>query len=107
MLVFAYLFIVLGLKWLFELRKKFEGIKVSKATDSETNTKRANLSVTRKEKIKLPSYSGREGRTYHIREFLNHPSGIEAMINKNALKSFQSLDANTYRSVSVVVASSY
>ncbi|XP_023545729.1 uncharacterized protein LOC111805082 [Cucurbita pepo subsp. pepo] len=104
--------VVLGTKWLgqgkgsFPLlathkfsspRKKFEGIKVSKATDSETNTKRANLSVTRKEKIKLPSYSGREGRTYHIREFLNHPSGIEAMINKNALKSFQSLDANTYR----------
>ncbi|KAG7029763.1 hypothetical protein SDJN02_08105 [Cucurbita argyrosperma subsp. argyrosperma] len=73
-------------------RKKFEGIKVSKATNSETNTKRANLSVTRKEKIKLPSYIGREGRTYHIREFLNHPSGIEAMINKNALKTAPTLD---------------
>ncbi|XP_022131395.1 uncharacterized protein LOC111004622 isoform X2 [Momordica charantia] len=77
---------------------KFEVIKLSKATNSETNTKRANLFVTRKEKIKLPSYSdSRGGRTYHISEFLCHPSGIEAMLNKNALQSFQLLDANTYR----------
>ncbi|KAE8652183.1 uncharacterized protein LOC101204116 [Cucumis sativus] len=77
-------------------RKKFETTKLSKATNSETNTKKANLSVKKREKIRLPSYSG-QGRTYHIKEFLNHPSGIEAMLNKNALKSFQLLDANTYR----------
>lgn len=90
----------------FKLRKKFEAIKPSKATNSETNTKKANLSVKRREKIRLPSYSG-EGRTYHIREFLNHPSGIEAMLNKNALKSFQLLDANTYRSLPFLFGGSF
>lgn len=72
-------------------------IKVEKATDSvlsESNTKKANLSAARKERIKLPNY----GDTIHIRQFLSHPSGIEAMLNTGALKDFQPLDTNTYRS---------
>ena len=77
-------------------------IKVEKATNSvssESNTKKANLSAARKERIKLPNYGDEcGGNTFHIKEFLNHPSGIEAMLNTGALKAFQSLDTNTYRS---------
>lgn len=59
---------------------------------SMSNAKKANLCATRKERIKLlDSEIGDFG------EFLNHPSGILALLNTDALQSFQFLDANTYR----------
>lgn len=83
------------------LRKKIKVIKLEKATNSvsESKTKKANLSAARKERIKLPNYGDGSGdKRFHVREFLSLPSGIEAMLNTSALKSFQSIDSNTYRS---------
>ncbi|XP_024930556.2 uncharacterized protein LOC107420795 isoform X3 [Ziziphus jujuba] len=84
----------------FKPRKKIQVIRVEKATNSvsDSKTKKANLSAARKERIKLPNYGDGFGdKTFHIREFLSQPSGIEAMLNTSALKSFQSIDANNYR----------
>ncbi|XP_075640010.1 uncharacterized protein LOC142611765 isoform X3 [Castanea sativa] len=80
-------------------RKKTEVIKLNISTPSESNVKKANLSATRKERIKLPNYDDDccGGKTFHIREFLGHPSGIQAMLNTSSLQSFQALDTNTYR----------
>lgn len=74
-------------------------IKVNKVAASYENGKKAKLYAERNERVKLPTYSdGIDGTAYHISEFLSHPSGIEAVLNTKALQSFQSLDANTYRS---------
>lgn len=81
-------------------RKKSKVIKLNISTPSESNVKKANLSASRKERIKLPNYEFDDwcgGKTFHISEFLGHPSGIQAMLNTNALQSFQPLDTNTYR----------
>ncbi|XP_062097458.1 uncharacterized protein LOC133803428 isoform X2 [Humulus lupulus] len=82
-------------------RKKIGVIKVANEsyTESELNTKKANLSASRKERIQLPNYGGDNygGKKLHIGEFLSHPSAIEALLNTNALKSFQCLCPNTYR----------
>ncbi|XP_021715920.1 uncharacterized protein LOC110683810 isoform X3 [Chenopodium quinoa] len=34
---------------------------------------------------------------YHISQFLKHPTGVEAMLNVNALESYVLIDTNTYR----------
>lgn len=79
-------------------RKTLE-IKVSEVASSDSNAKKANLCATKKERVKLPTYSsGLQGTAYHFSEFLRHPSGIEAMLNTRALQSFECLDTNTYRS---------
>nr|XP_023907594.1 uncharacterized protein LOC112019284 isoform X2 [Quercus suber] len=80
-------------------RKKTKVIKLNISTPSESNVKKANLSATRKERIKLPNYDDDccGGKTFHISEFLCHPSGIQAMLNTSSLHSFQALDTNTYR----------
>ncbi|XP_050265846.1 uncharacterized protein LOC126709592 isoform X2 [Quercus robur] len=80
-------------------RKKTKVIKLNISTPSESNVKKANLSATRKERIKLPNYDDDccGGKTFHISEFLCHPSGIQAMLNTSSLQSFQALDTNTYR----------
>lgn len=86
---------------LLYFRKKIEVIKVTKATSlsSESNAKKANLCAAKKERIKLPNHDDSSGgKTFHINEFLSHQSGIEAMLNTRALKSFESLDTDTYRS---------
>ncbi|KAK4277101.1 hypothetical protein QN277_015151 [Acacia crassicarpa] len=81
----------------FSPRKKMV-IKVSEVTSSDSNAKKANLCAAKKERVKLPTYSGGlQGTGYHFSEFLRHPSGIEAMLNTRALQSFECLDANTYR----------
>ncbi|CAK7346952.1 unnamed protein product [Dovyalis caffra] len=59
------------------------------------NSKKANLTAGRKERMKLPITDG----GYRISEFLSHPFGIQAMLNTRSLQSFQSLDANTYRCI--------
>ncbi|TKY58211.1 hypothetical protein E2542_SST15267 [Spatholobus suberectus] len=64
----------------------------------EFKCKEGKFVCCKKERIRLPTYSDDLGsKKYHISEFLNHPSGIAAVLNTRALQSFQSLDANTYR----------
>lgn len=66
---------------------------------SDSKQKKAYLFATRKERIGLPNYDvGSGGKTFHIREFLSDPSGVEAILNAKALKSFQSLGSDLYRS---------
>lgn len=80
-------------------RKKVEVIRVlAKAANlgAESNAKKANLSAAKKERIKLPSF---DSNNVHIREFLSHQSGTEAMLNTRALQSFEPLSTDTYRSV--------
>lgn len=75
-------------------------IKVKATTSSDSNVKKANLFATKKERVNLPTYDDVVGsKKYHISEFLSQPSGIAAVLNTKALQSFQSLDANTYRSI--------
>ncbi|PRQ38133.1 hypothetical protein RchiOBHm_Chr4g0410411 [Rosa chinensis] len=86
---------------IFNTRKKVEVIRVlAKAANlgSESNAKKANLCAAKKERIKLPSFDGSLGRkNFHIREFLSHPSGTEAMLNTRALENFEPLSTDTYR----------
>ncbi|GLU01097.1 hypothetical protein SLE2022_184220 [Rubroshorea leprosula] len=84
----------------FTSRKKTQVIKLRNETIKSSNTKKANLSATRTERIKLPLYDdGVGGHTYHISEFLRQPSGIEAVLNTSALQSFQLLENNVYRCI--------
>lgn len=79
-------------------RRKFGVIKVANAIQSESNTKRANLSAAKRERVQLPNYGNEFGsEKFHIGEFLRNQSAIEALLNTNALRSFQSLGTNTYR----------
>lgn len=72
--------------------------KATKFISSESNgNKVANLCAAKTERIKLPNYDV-GSKSFHIGEFLSHQSGIEAMLNTRALESFQSLDADIYRS---------
>lgn len=59
---------------------------------ASSNSKVANLSASRKERIELPDFDG-----CHISEFLKHPSGIKTMLNTTVLESFQFVEHNTYR----------
>ncbi|KAJ4707622.1 (RAP Annotation release2) Galactose-binding like domain containing protein [Melia azedarach] len=79
-------------------RNRIQVISLHQINMSSSNAKKANLSATRKDRIKLPNYdSDSVGKAYHISEFLSHPSGIQAMLNTSALQSFQFIDTNTYR----------
>ncbi|KAI3929130.1 hypothetical protein MKX01_006366, partial [Papaver californicum] len=78
--------------------------RVSNSDSPRPNAKIATLSATRKERVMLPKINydeekvdGCERRLYTISEFLSHPSGVEAILNTNAMQNFESLDANTYR----------
>lgn len=61
-----------------------------------SNSKQANLSASRKQRIKLQN-NGEKKLTFN--EFLKHPSGMEAVINAKALQSYHLVDDNdnTYR----------
>lgn len=91
----SYKFSLLG------FRKRVQGIRMH-----QKNVKKANLYAARKESIKLPNYDSDCGGNYHIREFLSHPSGIEAMLNTRALQSFESIETHTYRSLSFTLIAS-
>lgn len=79
-------------------RKKVGALKAVKS-ELESAKKKARLSAAKKERIKLPDYgNGNGNKKLLIGEFMSHPSAIEALLNTNALKSFQCLAANTYRS---------
>ncbi|KFK29693.1 hypothetical protein AALP_AA7G166500 [Arabis alpina] len=60
------------------------------------NSKKANLSASRKQRIKL-QINGEKELTFS--DFLKHPSGMEAVINAKALQSYHLVDDidNTYR----------
>lgn len=84
----------------FLFRRNIGVIKLYKAQlSSSDDVKRANLSSRKRERIKLPNYDDISGTkdTFHIRDFLRHPSGIESILNTSALQSYYSLDSNTYR----------
>ena len=67
-------------------------------SQSESSAKKANLSAAKRERIQLPNYGTDHGNEkLLIGEFLSHPSAIQALLNTNALKSFQCLGTNTYR----------
>ena len=80
-------------------------LKVKAATSLNSNAKKkANLFAEKKERIRLPTYNDDlGGKKYHISEFLSQPSGIAAVLNTKAFQSFQSLDANTYRSATSLI----
>ncbi|KMT17611.1 hypothetical protein BVRB_2g035620 isoform B [Beta vulgaris subsp. vulgaris] len=79
-------------------RKVVDIIQANKDDSAKSNVKRALLAARKKERIKLPSYeNARVGETYHISQFLNHPTGVEAMLNVNVLENYVSIDVNTYR----------
>ena len=81
-----------------QYRKVVDVIQVTKDDSTKSNVKKALLSAKRKERIKLPNYDdAREGQMYHISKFLSHPTGVEAILNVNALQSYVSIDNNTYR----------
>ncbi|KAL3530052.1 hypothetical protein ACH5RR_009374 [Cinchona calisaya] len=82
-------------------RRRSGVVRVSRAKLSESNARRANLSADKKERIAVPSYRriGGGEMVFHISEFLNHPSGVEAILNSRALQSVQSLDLGIYRCV--------
>ncbi|XVE97201.1 hypothetical protein REPUB_Repub03eG0000700 [Reevesia pubescens] len=66
-----------------------------------SNAKRANLSASRTQRVKLPVYDdtskGKGGQPHHISHFLSHPSGVQAILNTSALQNFQFLETNAYR----------
>uniref|UniRef100_M1CW78 Uncharacterized protein n=1 Tax=Solanum tuberosum TaxID=4113 RepID=M1CW78_SOLTU len=80
-------------------RKRAGVVEVIKSNLSNSDAKRANLSARKKDRIKLPKHDsiGGDSKSLHISEFLSHKSGVEAMLNKRALQSFESIDSNTYR----------
>nr|XP_043606478.1 uncharacterized protein LOC122578562 [Erigeron canadensis] len=68
---------------------------------SESNVKKAKLSARKQDRVKIPSYTiigeKRGQNIYPIKDFLSHPSGIEALLNTHALRSVEPLDTTTYR----------
>lgn len=94
---------VLGFPSCSTCRRNIGVIKLHKAqlSSSSDDVKRANLSSRKRERIKLPNYDDISGTkdTFHIRDFLRHPSGIESILNTSALQSYYSLDSNTYRCI--------
>ncbi|XP_024005060.1 uncharacterized protein LOC18030203 isoform X2 [Eutrema salsugineum] len=61
-----------------------------------SSSKKANLSASRKQRIKLQNNGGKK---LTFSDFLKHPSGMEAVINAKALQSYHVVDENdnTYR----------
>lgn len=84
----------------FYARRRLRIFKCSSENFTESKVKKAKLSARKQERIKIPSYNiideGGENM-YPIKEFLSHPSGIEALLNKHALQSVEQLDTTTYR----------
>ncbi|KAK9683975.1 hypothetical protein RND81_10G178600 [Saponaria officinalis] len=79
-------------------RKVVDVIQAIKDDSTKSNVKKALIAAKKKERIKLPIYEGaHESKNCHISEFFNHPIGIKAMLNVNALEYYVPLNANTYR----------
>ncbi|KAI3728176.1 hypothetical protein L6452_16808 [Arctium lappa] len=81
-------------------RRRLRISSCSNENFSESNVKRAKLTARKQDRVKIPCYNivgGRGEKIYPVREFLSHPSGIEALLNTRALQSFERLDSTTYR----------
>ncbi|KAD5317254.1 hypothetical protein E3N88_17200 [Mikania micrantha] len=81
-------------------RRRLRVFNCSSEKFTDSKVKKAKLSARKQERIKIPSYNiidGEGRKLYPIREFLSHPSGIEALLNKHALQSVEQLDTTTYR----------
>ncbi|KAL8254366.1 hypothetical protein R6Q59_032587 [Mikania micrantha] len=81
-------------------RRRLRVFNCSSEKFTDSKVKKAKLSARKQERIKIPSYNiidGEGRKVYPIREFLSHPSGIEALLNKHALQSVEQLDTTTYR----------
>nr|KAJ0217526.1 hypothetical protein LSAT_V11C300110980 [Lactuca sativa] len=84
----------------FYSRRRLRIISNSSNENFDSNVKKAKLSARKKDRVNIPSYNdlhGRGKKIYPIREFLSHPSGIEALLNTQALQKFEQLDLTTYR----------
>lgn len=77
-----------------------ENVHSKKRAKVISSSKQANLSASRKQRIKLQINREKE---LTFSEFLKHPSGMEAVINAKALQSYHLVDdsANTYRFTSL------
>ncbi|KAL2926629.1 DNA repair protein RAD16 [Bienertia sinuspersici] len=79
-------------------RKVVDVIQVTQEDSTKSNVKRALLVAKKKERINLPLYkNANAGEMYHISQFLKHPTGVESILNVNALESYVLIDANIYR----------
>ncbi|KAI7739064.1 hypothetical protein M8C21_005223 [Ambrosia artemisiifolia] len=81
-------------------RRRLRVFNCSNEKFTESKVKKAKLSARKQERVKIPSYSiidGEGEKLYPIKEFLSHPSGTEALLNKDVLQSVEQLDATTYR----------
>ncbi|KAL9226936.1 hypothetical protein vseg_002692 [Gypsophila vaccaria] len=79
-------------------RKAVDVTQAIKDDSSKSDVKKALIAAKKKERIKLPNYGKvHESKNLHVSEFFNHPIGMEAMLNVNALEYYVPLDANTYR----------
>ncbi|KAL2896734.1 hypothetical protein RDABS01_038518 [Bienertia sinuspersici] len=78
--------------------KVVDVIQVTQEDSTKSNVKRALLVAKKKERINLPLYKNANvGEMYHISQFLKHPTGVESILNVNALESYVLIDANIYR----------
>ncbi|KAJ6794859.1 Uncharacterized protein M6B38_228125 [Iris pallida] len=83
--------------WATTSRRKWEVI-ITGSAGKDSSSRKANLHAKRKERVMLPVHTSGHGRApLHISEFLNHPSGVESLLNTRTLQSFQPIDSNTYR----------
>lgn len=79
-------------------RRKSDVIRGVKDDAANSNAKRANLSASKKERIKIPYYGDSVGgKRYHISEFFDHPTAVEAILNAKAMAEFEPLGSSTYR----------
>ncbi|XP_071693358.1 uncharacterized protein [Rutidosis leptorrhynchoides] len=63
----------------------------------DSNVKKARLSASKQDRVRIPVVGDKGEKIYPVKEFLSHPSGIEALLNTHALQSVQQLDTTTYR----------
>ncbi|XP_078438873.1 DUF1997 family protein, putative (DUF1997) isoform X2 [Wolffia australiana] len=56
----------------------------------------ANLIAKHKESIKIPDFNYSDGSSCRISEFLQHPSGVESILNIRTLRRVERLEMNTF-----------
>ncbi|GMI92392.1 hypothetical protein like AT4G31115 [Hibiscus trionum] len=83
------------------IKLRLHPYRVKNGVVASGDAKRANLSASRTQRVKLQVYDatsdGNGGQPYHISQFLSHPSGIKAILNTRALEKIEFLDTSAYR----------
>ncbi|KAK8499345.1 hypothetical protein V6N13_010614 [Hibiscus sabdariffa] len=85
------------------IKLRLHPYRVKNGIVASSDAKRANLSASRTQRVKLPVYndtsegSGNGGQPYHISRFVSHTSGIQAILNTKALEKIEFLDTSSYR----------